>query len=57
MKLSKNIATALLTGATLAAAGGVSAKPNDQLTVVDSAPDKVKNRRCFLERRRSTARP
>jgi uncharacterized membrane protein len=42
MNLSKNIATALLTGAALAAAGGVSAKPNDQLTVVDSAPDQVK---------------
>ena len=42
MKLSNNIATALLAGAALAAAGSVSAKPNDQLTVVDSAPDKVK---------------
>ncbi len=42
MKFSKNIATALLTGAALAAAGGVSAKPNDQLTVVDSAPKNIK---------------
>ena len=42
MKLSKNIATALLTGAALAAAGGVSAKPNDQLTVVNSAPENIK---------------
>ena len=42
MKLSKSIATALLSGAALAAAGGASAAPNDQLSVVDSAPDKVK---------------
>ncbi len=42
MKLSKNITAALLTGAACAAAGFVSAKPNDQLTVAESAPDKVK---------------
>ena len=42
MKISKNIATALLTGAALAAAGASSAKPNDQLTVTDGAPDKIK---------------
>jgi len=42
MKLSKNIATALLAGAALATAGGASAKPNEQLAVADSAPDKVK---------------
>ena len=42
MKLPKNIATALLAGASLAAAGGASAKPNDQLTVVDSAPESIK---------------
>ena len=43
MKLSKSVATALLTGATLAAAGAVSAKPNDQLSIEDGAPDKVKS--------------
>jgi uncharacterized membrane protein len=42
MKLSKDIAAALLTGAALAAAGSVSAKPNEQLTVADGAPDSVK---------------
>ncbi len=42
MNLTKNIAAALLAGASVAAAGGTSAKPNDQLTVVDSAPDKIK---------------
>lgn len=42
MKLSKNIATALLAGATLAAAGGATAKPNDQLSLADGAPDNVK---------------
>lgn len=42
MKLTKNIATALLAGATLAATGVVSAKPNDQLTAAGSAPDNVK---------------
>ena len=42
MKRSTNIATALLAGATLAAMGGAAAKPNDQLTVAESAPDKVK---------------
>ena len=43
MKLSKKIATALLAGAALAATGGASAKPNDQLSAVDAAPDKVKS--------------
>ena len=43
MKLSKNIATALLAGAALAATGVASAKPNDQLSVTDGAPQKVKS--------------
>lgn len=42
MKLSKNIATALLAGAAMAATTAVSAKPNEQLSVADAAPDKVK---------------
>ena len=42
MNLTKDIAAALLTGAALAAASVVSAKPNDQLTVADSAPEKIK---------------
>lgn len=42
MKLTKNIASALLAGAALAATGGASAKPNDQLKVADSAPEDVK---------------
>ena len=42
MKSSNRIATALLTGAALAATGSAFAKPNDQLTVPASAPDKIK---------------
>jgi uncharacterized membrane protein len=42
MKLSKDIAAALLTGAALASAGSVSAGPNEKLTVADAAPDNVK---------------
>jgi uncharacterized membrane protein len=42
MKLSKDIAAALLTGAAIASAASVSAKPNDQLTVADAAPEGIK---------------
>jgi hypothetical protein len=42
MKRPKENATALLTGAALAAAGRVSAKPNDQLKVVAGAPESAR---------------
>lgn len=42
MKLNRDIAAALLTGAALAATGTLSAKPNDQLTVTKDAPESVK---------------
>lgn len=42
MNFSKDIATALLAGAALAATGAATAKPNDQLSLTDAAPDKVR---------------
>lgn len=42
MKYSKDIVTAILAGAALAATGTVSAKPNDQLSVESAAPEKIK---------------
>lgn len=41
MNIPKNIATALIAGATLAAAGGISAKPNTQLSLAETASPKI----------------
>ena len=40
--MKKNLAAALLAGATLAAAGSVSAKPNTQLSLSEAASNNIK---------------
>lgn len=42
MNFKASIGTALLTGAAMAIAAGVDAKPNTQLTLVEGAPDQVR---------------
>jgi uncharacterized membrane protein len=43
MNISKNITTALITGAALAAAGGLAAKPNSQLSLAETASPAVQS--------------
>ncbi|MDO6691990.1 DUF2282 domain-containing protein [Aliiglaciecola sp. 3_MG-2023] len=42
MNYNKTIKTALLVGCTIAASQAVNAKPNDQLSLAEAAPEKVK---------------